>query len=66
MSCFWDTIICAIKAKYKINKINVIKVKHQILVIANLLINNSFLLYAQLLCFITCFCVFDRQLLISH
>ena len=42
MFCFWDSVICAIKAKYKINKINVINAKHQILVIANLLIYHFF------------------------
>ena len=26
--CFWNTIICVIKAKYKINKIYVIKARY--------------------------------------
>ena len=34
--CFWDTVIRVTKAKYKINKIYVIKAKYQLLVIANL------------------------------
>ena len=42
MFCFWDTVIRVIKAKCKINKINVIKVKYQLLVVANLLIYHFF------------------------
>ena len=34
--CFWDAVICVIKAKYEIRKIYVIKSKCKILVIANL------------------------------
>ena len=48
---FWDTFIYAIKAKYEINKIYSIKVKKKLLVIATL----QFLLYAELLCFMTYF-----------
>ena len=36
--CFWDTGICDIKVKCKINKIYVIKGNYQLLAIANLLI----------------------------
>ena len=42
MFCFWDTVVRVIKAKYKVNKINVIKAKYQLLVIANLLIYYFF------------------------
>ena len=42
MFCFWDTAICVIKAKYEINKTNVIKAKYQLLVIANVLIYDYF------------------------
>ena len=45
MFCFWDTVICVIKAKYKINKIKVIKAKYQLLVIANLLIYHFFYMF---------------------
>ena len=27
--CFWDAVICAIKAKYETDKINVIKGKYE-------------------------------------
>ena len=33
---FWDTVICVIKAKYKINKIYVIKARYTLMVIARL------------------------------
>ena len=42
MFCFWDTVTRVIKAKYEINKINVMKAKYQLLVIANLLIYHYF------------------------
>ena len=36
MICFWDTVVYVMQAKYKINKIYVIKVKNKLLVITNL------------------------------
>ena len=36
MFCFWNTVVRAIKAKYKINKIYVIKARYTLLVVARL------------------------------
>ena len=50
-SIFCDTVIYAIKAKYKITKICLIKGKYKLLFVANLKLH----LYAQLLFLITYF-----------
>ena len=48
---FWDAIIYAIKAKHEIKKSYSINAKYKLLIIATL----SFLLYAELLYFMTYF-----------
>ena len=71
--CFWDSVTCVIKTKYKINRFvikNVNKVKnmmHSYLCQKGEIWNyhNLWLfLYAQLLCFYNLFCVFRMQLFI--